>query len=221
MFTGIIKGMGEIIEIESSGKSRLLGINCDDTFLDINTGDSIAVDGVCLTATEISEKGFKCDVSINTVNSTTLKDVVLGSKVNLEDALKASDKLGGHLVTGHIDTTIKFLDILKEENAYKLAFEMPDRLKAFIAPRGSVALNGISLTVVEKQKNRFTVYVIPHTFDNTNISLIYPGDLINIECDIISRYVVNFLNSDKDNIKDQSEKDRELKEMLEKYGFYK
>lgn len=169
MFTGIIKEIGEIIEVRPAGKSMLLGISCDKILEGMNIGDSISVDGICLTVNDISGKSFRCDVSTNTVGSTNLKNVSLKRKVNLEDALKASDKLGGHMVTGHVDTTVKLLKTVKKENAYELTIELPPPLRPYIAEKGSVALNGISLTVVEKKKDSFTVFVIPHTFNNTNI----------------------------------------------------
>lgn len=219
MFTGIVKEMGEIADVKKTAKSGELTIKCSNILDDIAIGDSIAVDGICLTVTKTLKDGFKCDASVNTIGSTTLKDASSGDIVNLEDALEASDKLGGHMVTGHIDSTAKLLSLSRDENAFKLSISLPDDLRILIAPKGSVAINGISLTVVQVSKEVFTVYVIPHTYRNTNISMKKPGDLLNLECDILARYIVNFLNNKKDI--SQEARDRSLKEKLIKYGYYK
>lgn len=218
MFTGIIKEVGEIKGITSSGSDKELEILCSNIAEGMEIGDSVSVDGVCLTVTDKRKKVFKADASSNTLQSTTLGRLKTGDKVNLEDSLRVSDKIGGHLVTGHIDTMVRILKITRKSNSYILAVELPDEINPFIAPRGSVSLNGISLTVVETQEDSFTVYIIPHTFRYTNMVYKKSSDLLNIECDILSRYAVNFLNKNTPGKKGGN--DTRLKEKLIEYGFY-
>lgn len=218
MFTGIIKEVGEVKGITSSGSDRKLEISCDKIAAGMEIGDSISVDGVCLTVTHKGKKTFKTDVSSNTLGSTALGQLNTGSKVNLEDSLRISDKIGGHLVTGHIDTTVRLLGITRKSNSYILTVELPEKIRDFVAPNGSVSLNGISLTVVDVKKDSFTVYIIPHTFKSTNMDHKESSDILNIECDILSRYAVNFLNNNI--LGKKREKDNMLKEKLIEYGFY-
>lgn len=221
MFTGIIKEVGKIIKIEEGLKSKKITVSCNKIINDIKEGDSIAVNGCCLTVSGFSNNFFTADISYSTINTTTFKNMVAGSFVNLEDSLRPSGKLGGHFVTGHIDDIIRLLGIEVIENSYKLDFELPDTLKAFIACRGSVAIDGMSLTVAESCDKCFSVAIIPHTYANTNLKSKKTGDLFNVEIDLLARYIANLLFHNGTGFKETGILDREnrLKEKLIEYGF--
>ncbi len=222
MFTGIIKETGTIkriinrdtdIEIEVTGKG-LAG--------DIKIGDSISVNGICLTVKSCRGNSFAFDVSSNTLNSTDLLFAEAGDIVNLEDSLAPSDKLGGHFVTGHIDSVNNILDISPLGRSIVMTFDINSRIYPFLAPRGSLAINGISLTITEVTENYLKVVIIPHTYKNTNLSHKKTGDRVNIEIDILARYIAHYLDGrDIADKKSTQEKDKILKEKLDKYGFTK
>jgi riboflavin synthase, alpha subunit len=223
MFTGIIKETGKITDIRESPESKELVISCSVIRPGLCIGDSVAVDGCCLTVKRLTREGFTADISFSTLNSTTFKQIRPGEAVNLEDSLKLSDKLGGHFVMGHIDTTIKFLGIEKIGSSFKLTLELPQQYYANIAAKGSVAVDGISLTVAETGRDFFTAAIIPHTYENTCLKIKKPGELMNLEVDLISRYINRLMRSPKDennNISKQ-QSDEILKEKLIKYGFFK
>jgi riboflavin synthase, alpha subunit len=223
MFTGIIKETGKITDIRESPESKELVISCSVIRPGLCIGDSVAVDGCCLTVKRLTREGFTADISFSTLNSTTFKQIRPGEAVNLEDSLKLSDKLGGHFVMGHIDTTIKFLGIEKIGSSFKLTLELPQQYYANIAAKGSVAVDGISLTVAETGRDFFTAAIIPHTCENTCLKIKKPGELMNLEVDLISRYINRLMRSPKDennNISKQ-QSDEILKEKLIKYGFFK
>ena len=220
MFTGIIKETGKIIKINDKTSDREVKIQCARILKDLNTGDSISINGVCLTATDIRKDGFSCDVSFNTLSNTSLKYLKVGDMVNLENSLTPTDKLGGHFVYGHVDCASKILEISKIGRSHIIKIELPSNIREFIALKGSVAIDGISLTISEVKIDSFSVVIIPYTFENTNLSDKHPGDIINIEVDMLVRYVVNFLKSGgMENINYQQIKDKILNEKLKKYGF--
>lgn len=223
MFTGIIKETGKITSIGDSHESKELVIACSAIRPDLCIGDSVAVNGCCLTVKRLTGKGFAADISYSTLNSTTFSKVESGEVVNLEDSLRLSDKLGGHFVTGHIDTTIKFLKIKKIGSSFELSLELPLQYYANIAAKGSVSVDGISLTVAETGKDFFTAAVIPHTYENTCLKLKKPGDLMNLEVDLMSRYVNRLMEGRQDENNDihKLKSDKILKEKLIKYGFFK
>jgi riboflavin synthase len=225
MFTGIIKETGKITDVRESHESKELSISCNAIRQGLGIGDSVAVNGCCLTVKRLNSEGFTADISYSTLNSTTFKYVNPGEAVNLEDSLRLSDKLGGHFVTGHIDTTIKFLGIKKIGNSFELSLELPQQFYSNIAAKGSVAVDGISLTVAETGRDFFTAAIIPHTYENTCLKIKKPGELMNLEIDLLSRYINRLLKrpeSDEEdaNIK-QLQSDTALKEKLKKYGFVK
>jgi riboflavin synthase len=227
MFTGIIKETGRISKIKDTASDREIGVQCNKTLKDLYIGDSIAVSGVCLTVTYKDNQSFSCDVSFNTLNNTSLKHLRVNDIVNLESSLTASDKLGGHFVSGHVDCTAKILKISKTGRSYIIEIELPVDIHNYVVPNGSIAIEGISLTVTGVQKNIFSVVIIPYTFENTNLSQKHTGDIVNIEIDMLARYVLNFLKSggasndsaSASNINRQDLKDKKLREKLRENGF--
>lgn len=188
MFTGVIQAIGQIESIKASKNDVKLSINATNLGLaDIKEGDSIAVDGVCLTATQINTTHFEAHVSKETLNVTT----GLGSKksVNLEKALRLNDRLGGHLVSGHVDGVGAVAKFEAVDDCWLLAINSPRNISKYIARKGSICVNGISLTVNTVDKDLFTVNIIPHTIKNTTLATIKIGDHVNLEIDQIARYV--------------------------------
>ena len=189
MFTGIITDIGELVAREGGRFTIRSRYGADSIAL----GASIACDGACLTATEIvaDRAGclFKVDVSNETLSRTTLGTWQAGRRINLERALKAGDELGGHIVSGHVDGLAGIRTISADGQSRRFVFEVPDGLARFIATKGSVALDGISLTVNEVEKGSFGVNIIPHTLTHTTLSAKKPGDRVNLEVDVFARYV--------------------------------
>jgi riboflavin synthase len=193
MFTGIISDVGEVTAIDG-GRCALRSAYAAAT---IPLGASIGCDGCCLTATSVAAEGQGCrftvDVSNETKSKTTLGDWRVGTQVNLERALRAGDELGGHIVSGHIDAVATIVDITPDGQSRRFTFEAPEHLALYIAPKGSVALDGISLTVNEVAGSRFGVNVIPHTLTMTTWERKKPGDKVNLEVDLFARYVARLL----------------------------
>ena len=219
MFTGIIKETGTIKQITDKGQDIEFEVISSVLIKDVKTGDSIAINGICLTVKSFNGDSFTFDVSSSTLAHTNLAELKTGDKVNLEDSLTPSDKLGGHFVSGHIDCTAKVIGIEKTGRAYEVTFDLPSEAAPFITERGSVAIDGISLTVTEVAGDSFKVVIIPHTFENTILGNKSTGSSVNIEVDMIARYIANYLNNKNNKQKISGEKDRILKEKLEKYGF--
>ncbi|MBE3036859.1 MAG: riboflavin synthase [Candidatus Atribacteria bacterium] len=219
MFTGIIKETGKISKIKDSKDCKELTIGCKLLTMDMKIGDSIAVNGCCLTVTSFDKEHFSCDISYSTINSTTLANAKIGELLNLEDSLTAVDKLGGHFVTGHVDGVAKIVKIVKIGNAYKLDIIPPWRLFPFLAQKGSAALDDISLTIAQSKKDLVSFAIIPHTFENTNLKFKKAGDLLNIEVDMIARYIGQLLKNPE--MENSKEKEDRLREMLIKYEFLK
>lgn len=197
MFTGIIQEMGTA---EKTGKT--LKVRAGGVLKDKKTGDSIAVDGVCLTITKLSKNSFWADVIAETAKLTTLGKLKPGQKVNLEPAMKCGGILNGHFVTGHIDTTGK---ILKNKNG-TVDIGFHKKFKKYIAKKGSITINGVSLTVADLDGSIFTVKLIPHTIKNTNLGNLKKNDKVNIEVDILARYLEQLLNEAKKQPKTRREK---------------
>ncbi len=193
MFTGIITDVGEVIEKRGGVFAIRSGYAADGIAL----GASISHDGCCLTVTNVTADGsgsrYTLDVSNETLSKTTLGDWTTGRAVNLERALKAGDELGGHIVTGHVDATAQIVSIVPDGESRRLTFEVPDGLARYIAEKGSVALDGTSLTVNEVTGNRFGVNLIPHTLTVTTWGRKKAGDRVNIEIDPLARYVARAL----------------------------
>ena len=189
MFTGIIEEKGIIKSIRTVGRSARIVISADKVLEGLKTGDSINTDGVCLTVTGFSSSSFTVDVMPETMHRTAYAKLKPGSHVNLERALRLSDRLGGHIVSGHIDGTGIITQIRKDENALWLSISAEDMVLRYIVEKGSVAIDGISLTVVKTGHGTFEVSLIPHTQSETTITAKKTGDQVNIECDIIGKYV--------------------------------
>lgn len=192
MFTGIITDIGEVSEITQMGDTRIVIRTSYDTST-IDFGASIACSGVCLTVVDKGPDYFSVDVSAETLSCTSLGDWVLGSQINLERALKVGEELGGHIVTGHVDAVGQVLNIESDGDSKKFTFSLPTKLKAYIASKGSVTINGASLTVnnVEDKidHTEFSINIIPHTQEKTTFGAAKIGDKVNIEIDILARYV--------------------------------
>lgn len=195
MFTGIIEEKGQIEGITRGSKSCQLKIKADKIFDDIKLGDSVAVNGVCLTVSELKPPCFTADVMAETIRRTGLGSLHKGAKVNLERAMMLGGRFGGHIVTGHIDGTGTITDMTVEDNAVLVTISANSNIMEYIVEKGSITLDGISLTIASLKNDRFTVSVIPHTGKETTLLDKKTGDKINIECDIIGKYVKKF-NSD-------------------------
>ena len=193
MFTGIIEGLGTIAAIQASGKGRRLTVTADFDLLHSRVGDSIAVNGACLTAVEIGSRRFVADVSPETLDRTTFGKAKIGEKVNLERALRLSDRLDGHLVSGHIDGMGTMEQKKTAGNAVIVIIKVPESLSRYMIQKGSVAVDGISLTINQCSAGNFEVSIIPHTAGLTTIGFKAVGSPVNIETDIIGKYVERFL----------------------------
>lgn len=196
MFTGIIIATGSIASILEKGGDLELGV--DAARLEssrIGIGDSISVQGACLTVTRKDGPRFYADVSRETMAKTTLGTLRPGSRVNLEPSLRAGDALGGHLVSGHVDGVGKLAAATEDGRSWRLEFELPAELTRFVAPKGSICINGVSLTVNGAANLRFDVNIIPHTRQETTLGDLHLGDSVNIEIDIIARYIDRLLPS--------------------------
>lgn len=191
MFTGIIEETGKIQSIASNKVS----VEADIVLENTKTGDSIAVNGVCLTVTEISGKVFTADVSAETFNVTNFKNLKTGSFVNLERAIPADGRFGGHIVSGHVDGIGKIVKLKKENEFYDIEIELSPENSKYVVQKGSITVNGISLTVAEVNGNRIKIAVIPHTFQNTNLNTLQIGSIVNIETDILAKYIEKFLST--------------------------
>jgi riboflavin synthase len=219
MFTGLVEHMGTIVGIGKKGNSFHLTI---DSLFDLGKSDigaSIAVDGVCLTVVKIEGKRFTVEVSPETLSRTTLGERKGGEGVNLERALRLSDRLGGHLVSGHIDGPGVVKEIKEEENAIIFVFSTSPDIARYLVGKGSVAINGISLTVNDVQNTDFSVSVIPHTARVTTIGKRRIGDRVNIETDIIGKYVEKFFQTSSQAPEKEKEKSVLDEDFLKRHGF--
>jgi riboflavin synthase len=194
MFTGIIQAVGTVADISFSGKAARLFVETPAAFgEDVNIGDSIAVDGVCLTVKEMGDARFAFDVSRESLDCTIIGKYKPKTRVNLEKALRLSDRLGGHIVQGHVDAMGSFAGKKTIGENVEMDFEIPKEIRRYIVEKGSICIDGISLTIARITGNRITVALIPHTLVVTNLSGLAVNAPINIECDIIAKYTENLL----------------------------
>ena len=198
MFTGLIQDVGQIQVIEPAGGGVRLTISTRLDLGSVKTGDSIAVDGVCLTVVERSGPAFVAEVSPETLRRSTLSAARQGRPVNLETALKMSDLLGGHLVSGHVDGTGEILEVLPEGNSWRYRFQVSRDISRYLIEKGSVAVDGISLTVATYGEQEFAVSMVPHTARSTTLGRKKAGDRVNLENDLIAKYVEKFLRPGED-----------------------
>ncbi len=212
MFTGIIEEVGHVKSLHRGAKSFTLEVEAEKVLEGTLVGDSIATNGVCLTVTSLTGHGFTADVMPETVSRTALGELESGSPVNLERALSLQTRLGGHIVSGHIDGTGRIADRRQDDTALWLTIECDSKLLRYIIEKGSVTLQGVSLTVARVDARSFAVSLIPHTQAATTLHQAKVGDLVNIENDIIAKYVEKLLGKGPDNGSD-------LLDKMEKYGF--
>lgn len=201
MFTGIVEEIGKIQSIKKGDKSSVITVQGDKIFGDIHIGDSIAVNGVCLTVATFSNNNFIADIMNETLSKSTLGSLKNGSDVNLERAMSANRRFGGHIVSGHIDGVGEITKIQKDDNAIWYTVKVEDNLMKYIVEKGSIAIDGISLTVARVDNIQFSVSIIPHTAQETILSHRQIGDNVNLENDIIGKYVeklITFENKKKD-----------------------
>mgnify|MGYP001226941602 CR=1 FL=1 len=197
MFTGIVEGLGTVKRLTMKGADAILEIESGISLTEASLGDSIAVNGACLTVTTKNKDNFQADVSAETLSRTTLKLLQAGHKVNLEKSLRVGGFVGGHFVLGHVDATGRILSQTQKSGSLILAVEMNEKISRYIVEKGSVALDGISLTVNKLEKSRFYVNIIPHTAVKTTLPAKKEGDWVNIETDILGKYVEKLLQSGK------------------------
>ena len=189
MFTGIVEEVGSVINISSNGMT----IAAEKVMSDLKLGDSVAVNGACLTAVSLSPAEFSVDLSPETMRRTSLGDLAAGGAVNLERALSASDRMGGHIVQGHVDGTGRVTSSREDGDSIVFSVRAPKRLMPYIVEKGFIAVDGISLTVVKVGTSSFTLAVIPFTLRNTNLATVSVGARVNLEADILAKYVKNLL----------------------------
>ena len=218
MFTGIVEEIGVVREIQRGSKSSRLTIGADIVLDGTKVGDSICTSGVCLTATSVTGSAFTADVMAETMRRTKLGDLKPGSPVNLERALQPTSRLGGHIVSGHIDGTGTIARMEREDNAVWVTVEAPPQLLRYIIEKGSIAIDGISLTVAAVSENSFQVSVIPHTGGATTLLRQQVGDTVNLECDLIGKYVEKLLGLAQDD-KEKNKSSNLTADFLAEHGF--
>lgn len=213
MFTGIVEEVGRVRAIRRGEHSAVLTVSAQRVLEDVHTGDSIAVNGICLTVTGYTGNSFTADVMHETINRSAFAGLRVGAAVNLERAMSPMGRFGGHIVSGHIDGTARIKSIQRDGNAVWYTFLAEERLLRYIVEKGSVAIDGISLTVAEVKEDRFSVSVIPHTREMTALAERKTGELVNIENDCIGKYVEKLLGTQKETTKTLT------KEQLYRLGF--
>ncbi|NOY70266.1 MAG: riboflavin synthase [Deltaproteobacteria bacterium] len=218
MFTGIIEGLGTITGVRRAGESKVITVNAGFNLSGSKIGDSIAVNGACLTAVSIDGPIFSVDASPETLLVSTLDRVGVGDRINIERALRLSDRLDGHLVSGHVDGQGKIVSKKDLGRTLVVRIDVPEILLRHMIKKGSVAVDGISLTINELDRSGFSVAVIPHTAKVTTIGLKKPGDTVNLETDIIGKYIERFLLYGKDSKKEPSSRRIDM-EFLAGTGF--
>lgn len=193
MFTGLIEEVGVLESIQGNEQSSRLVISAQHVLEGVKLGDSIAVNGICLTVTAYTNRQFSVDVMPETMNKTSLRQLNRGQPVNLERAMRLGDRFGGHIVSGHVDGTGTIVSREKNANAILFRIAAGPSLLKYIIPRGSICIDGISLTVVDVTTSDFAVSIIPHTLENTSLAARRPGDAVNLETDVIGKYVERLL----------------------------
>ena len=199
MFTGIIEEIGLVKSFVRNSVSADLKITAKEILNDLKIGDSVAINGICQTVTNIENNTFEVEISAETLSVTSIENLKSGDEVNLERALTLNSRLGGHIVSGHIDCRAKCVNIEKLSDFYNISFEIPKEQVKYIVYKGSITVNGISLTVADIKDNIFKVAVIPHTYENTNLRNIKNDDFVNIETDILGKYIEKLVCTNDNN----------------------
>lgn len=200
MFTGIIEEIGKVENIIKNTHSFKLIVKCEKVIQDVSVGDSIAVNGACLTVTEFGENSFSADVTSETMRRTAFSLLQIGTEVNLERALSFNGRLGGHVVLGHVDCCGKIISERKDENAVHIKIETEEKWFKYIIEKGSIAIDGISLTISEKSGKTFIVTIIPHTGIKTTLLNKKVGDMVNLECDYLGKFVEQLINKSNEKL---------------------
>lgn len=193
MFTGLIQELGTIKNLSRKGSNLDLEIEANEVISELKLGDSIAIDGVCQTAVAIDAESFIVTAIEETLKLTNFNEYKLGTKVNLELCLRLSDRVGGHLVQGHVDAVGEVKSIIDQNGSYEIEISFPAKLRRYIIHKGSISVNGISLTVAEITDSNFKICIIPKTWEMTNISQLKPGSKVNLEVDMMAKYVENLV----------------------------
>lgn len=215
MFTGIVEEIGTIEQVTRGQFSAVLRIGAQKVIEDAKVGDSIAVNGICLTVTELLTDGFTADVMHETLNRSSLSKLTRGSHVNLERAMAADGRFGGHIVAGHVDGTGKIIGIRRDDTAIWYTIQADSEIMRYIVEKGSVTIDGISLTVAKVNQGDFSISAIPHTVSQTILKERREGDPVNLETDIIGKYVEKLLSTQQE----QKQQTNITREFLSKYGF--
>ena len=189
MFTGLIEEVGKVKNITYLKDSAKIEVNCNNVIGDLKIGDSISVNGACLTAIDVTDSGFTADVMTKTLELTALANLKIGDLLNLELAMKFTDRFGGHLVQGHVDAAAKITEISPSIEWTKFQIELPNHLLKYVVPQGSICLDGVSLTIGEIVGQLVAVWLIPKTLEKTNLADKKVGDLVNVEVDLLAKYV--------------------------------
>lgn len=195
MFTGIIAEVGTLEAIDFGKETARIRVRAERTAREMHSGSSIAVNGVCLTATQVEPPLFWADLSGETLARTAFKTIRAGARLNLEQPLAPATPLGGHIVQGHVDGTGVFQALERDGENWTLRVELPEALERYAIEKGSIAIDGISLTVAALKENLVEVAIIPYTYENTDLAALEPGDPVNIECDVLAKYVEKFLTA--------------------------
>ncbi|OGI02535.1 MAG: riboflavin synthase subunit alpha [Candidatus Melainabacteria bacterium GWF2_37_15] len=210
MFTGLIEETGTVAGIKKQNNGAVIVINCTKILDDLKPGDSVAIDGACQTVTKLTSSGFEVEASRETLDLTILNDYKQGQVVNLERAMSASSRFGGHIVTGHVEGMGNFLRKENQGLSYNFYFTAPQNIMKYAIYKGSITVNGISLTVASLENDIFSVAVIPTTLKETNLGSLNPGDMVNLEPDVLAKYVEKFTRKNSSNITEN---------YLEEHGF--
>ncbi|GAB4458104.1 MAG: riboflavin synthase [Armatimonadaceae bacterium] len=219
MFTGIVEAVGRITGIEHQGEAIRLTVSVGKISEDVHLGDSISVNGVCLTVTEIRPPHISFDAVYETMRRTTLGELRHGDNVNLERSVPVNGRLGGHIVQGHVDGTGRIASIRPMGNSWFVYVDAAPELMRYIVTKGSVAVDGISLTVAESEDRTFALSIIPHTWENTTLREKRAGDTINIECDILGKYVEKLIGGYLAGADQQAERSGVTMELLARSGY--
>lgn len=217
VFTGIVEEVGTVVGIKRGQHSATLGIKAEKVLEDLKIGDSVAVNGICLTATSVLSNGFTADVMHETLNRSSLSKLSRGSRVNLERAMPANGRFGGHIVSGHVDGVGTIVNIMRDDTAIWYTIKAESSILRYIVEKGSITVDGVSLTVARVGESEFSISAIPHTVSVTVLGQKKTGDIVNLENDIIGKYIEKLLSPKTDS--DKNEKSGITRELLSQYGF--